>query len=363
MPPSISPDQIERIHARIAAAVETGEFSGSALITQGATILLEESHGFAHRGFGIPNSLTMRYDIASVTKLFTAVAALQLVEQGKLDLEAPIASLIDLRGTRIGEAVILRQLLTHSSGIADDADEEAGEEYDLLFVDVPNYRFRKTGDQLPHFVQKEPMFAPGTDTRYNNGGFLLVGLAIEAVSGVTYHDYVRQHVFERAGMDDSDFLALDEVNHNLAEHYKRIEHVDASITWRKNIYSYPPVGDPSGGANATARDLERFLRALQGGKLLGPEFTAAMLTPQVKSHDYADGSECWFSFATQIDVEPDGSISAWGKDGQNTGVAANAEVLPDLDVAVILLANIDCDVWQLDRDIDRILRGRDAAVQ
>ena len=360
MPPSISPDQVERIHTRIAEAVQAGEFSGSALVTQGDTTLLEESHGFAHRGFGIPNSPAMRYDVASITKLFTAVAALQLVERGKLDLDAPIISLIDLSGTRIGEVVTLRHLLTHSSGIADDADEEAGEEYELLFVDVPNYRFRKTGDQLPHFVHKEPMFAPGEDTRYNNGGFLLVGLAIEAVSGLTYHDYVRQHVFERAGMDDSDFLALDEINHNLAEHYKRIENDDDSISWRKNIYAYPPIGDPAGGANVTARDLDRFLRALQGGKLLGPEFTAAMLAPQVKSHDYDDGSECWFSFATQIDVETDGTISAWGKDGQNTGVASNAEVLPDLDVAVILLANIDCNVWRLDRDIDRILRGRDA---
>lgn len=356
----ISREQIERIRERIAAAVAEEEFSGSVLITQGETTLIEESHGFAHRGFGIPNSPAMRYDIASITKLFTAVAVLQLVEQGKLGLDDRITTLIDLAGTRIGETVTLRHLLTHSSGIADDADEEAGEEYELLFTDTPNYRFRNTADQLPHFVHKEPMFAPGEDSRYNNGGFLLAGLAVEAVSSLTFHDYVRQHVFERAGMNDSDFLALDGINHNLAEHYKRIERDDGEVTWRKNIYAYPPIGDPAGGVNVTARDLERFLRKLQGGELLGPEFTAAMLTPQVKSHNYDDGSECWYSFATQIDVETDGSISAWGKDGQSTGVASNAEVLPDLDVAVILLANIDCNVWKLDRDIDRILRNRDA---
>ena len=361
MPTTITQEQIERIRKRIAEAVAAEEFSGSALITQGETTLLEESHGFAHRGFGIPNSAAIRYDVASVTKLFTAVAVLHLVEQGKLDLGDSITELIDLGGTTVDQSVTLRHLLTHSSGIADDADEEAGEEYEALFEDTPNYRFRQTADQLPHFVHKPPVFAPGEDSRYNNGGFLLAGLAVEAVSGLTYHDYVRQYVFERAGMNDSDFLALDGINHNLAEHYKRIEHEDGEVTWRKNIYAYPPIGDPAGGANVTARDLERFLRALQGGTLLGPEFTAAMLTPQVKSHDYDDGSECWYSFATQIDVETDGTISAWGKDGQNTGVASNAEVLPDLDVAVILLANIDCNVWTLDRDIDRILRGRDAS--
>lgn len=359
MPTIITRGQIERIRERVAEAVAAEEFSGSVLITQGGTTLLEESHGFAHRGFGIPNSAAMRYDVASITKLLTAVAVLQLVEQGKLGLDDRITELIDLDGTAIGQTVTLQHLLTHSSGIADDADEEADEEYELLFVDTPNYRFRETADQLPHFVHKEPMFAPGADSRYNNGGFILLGLAIEAVSGLTFHDYVRQHVFERARMNDSDFLALDGINHNLAEHYKRIEDEDGGVTWRKNIYAYPPIGDPAGGVNVTARDLERFLRALAAGKLLGPEFTEAMLTPQVKSHDYDDGSECWYSFATQIDVETDGTISAWGKDGQNTGVASNAEVLPDLDVAVILLANIDCNVWKLDRDIDRILRGRD----
>ena len=354
----ISQRQIDRIQDHIATTVAAGKFSGSVLITQGETTLVEESHGFAHRGFAVPNSAAMRYDVASITKLFTAVAVLQLVEQGKLALDDRITSLIDLSGTAINQDVTLRHLLTHSSGIADDADEEAGEDYELLFTDTPNYRFRQTADQLPHFVHKPGVFTPGEDSRYNNAGFLLAGLALEAVSGLTFHDYVRQHVFERAGMTDADFLALDEINHNLAEHYKRIEDDDGEVTWRKNIYAYPPVGDPAGGANVTARDLERFLRALQGGELLSAEHTTAMLTPQVKSHDYDDGSECWYGFATQIDVAADGTILAWGKDGQNTGVASNAEVLPDLDVAVILLANIDCNVWALDREIDRILRDR-----
>jgi CubicO group peptidase (beta-lactamase class C family) len=356
----ISSTQVEQIHRLVSDAVEQGEFSGSVLITQGGATLLEESHGFAHRGFAIPNSAAMRYDVASITKLFTAVAVLQLVEQGRLDLDARIVDLIDLTGTRIGPDVTLRHLLTHSSGIADDADEVAGEDYEDLFIDTPNYRFRQTGDQLPHFVHKAPLFAPGEDARYNNAGFLLAGLALEAVSGLTYHDYVRQHVFERAGMNESDFLALDGINPNLAEHYKRIDD-DGEVTWRKNIYAYPPVGDPAGGANVTARDLERFLRSLQAGRLLGPELTTAMLTPQVKSHTLRDGSESWFSYATQIRTDPNGSILDWGKDGQNTGVAANAVVLPDLNVAVILLANIDCNVWTLARDIDRILRKPDAS--
>jgi CubicO group peptidase (beta-lactamase class C family) len=356
---TITTSQIERIQAVIETAVEAGNFSGVVLVTQGETTLLEEAHGFAHRGFAIENTPAMRFDIASVTKLFTAVSTLQLVERGDFALDTPVIPFLDLTGTAISHDVTVRHPLTHSSGIADDADEEAGEDYDLLFVDTPNYRFRNTVDQLPHFVHKEPNFAPGEGVRYNNAGFLLLGLMIEKVSGLTYHDYVRQHVFERAGMQDADFLALDEINHNLAEHYRRIEHDSCDVVWRKNIYAYPPVGDPAGGATVTARDLDTFLRALRDEQLLGPELTAEMLTPHVKSHDYKTGGSCWYGYATQIDVGDDGTISAWGKDGQNSGVASNTEILPDLDVAVILLANQDCNVWSLDRDIDRILRETD----
>lgn len=359
MPVPIAPNRIERIQQAIETAAEAGAFSGVALVTQGDTTLLEVAHGFAHRGFGIPNTPAMRFDIASVTKLFTAVATLQLVERGDIDLDTPVIPFLDLRGTTISPEVTVRQVLTHSSGMADDADEEAGEDYDLLFVDTPNYRFRNTGDQLPHFVDKAPNFAPGAGVRYNNAGFLLLGLMIEKVSGLTFHDYVRQHVFERAGMSSADFLALDGINHNLAEHYRQIEQDDGEVAWRKNIYSYPPVGDPAGGATVTARDLDTFFRALQHRRLLGNDLTAEMLTPQVTSHAYDTGGACWYGYATQIDVEDDGSISAWGKDGVNSGVASNAEILPDLDVAVILLANQDCDVWALDRQIDRILRETD----
>ncbi len=359
MPVPVPPARIERIRAAIETAVKAGEFSGVALVTHGENTLLEEGHGFAHRGFAIPNTPTTRFDVASITKLFTAVATLQLVERGDFTLDTPVIPFLGLTGTAISDEVTVRHLLTHSSGIADDADEEAGEDYDLLFVDTPNYRFRETGDQLPHFVHKPANFAPGEGARYNNGGFLLLGLMIERASGLTYHDYVRQHVFERAGMDGADFLALDEINHNLAEHYRRLEGDSGEVFWRKNIYAYPPVGDPAGGANVTARDLDIFLRALRGGRLLGPELTGTMLTPQVKSHIYETGGSCWYGYATQIDVEDDGTISAWGKDGQNSGVASNAEILPDLDVAVILLANQDCNVWSLDREIDRILRETD----
>ncbi|MBA2248036.1 MAG: beta-lactamase family protein, partial [Chloroflexia bacterium] len=91
--------------------------------------------GLAHRGFAIPNRTSTRFDIASITKLFTAVAVLQLIERGAFNLETAVMPYLGRGGTKIADDVTVFHLLTHTSGIADDADEEAGESYEALFVD------------------------------------------------------------------------------------------------------------------------------------------------------------------------------------------------------------------------------------
>ena len=334
--------------------MEAGEFSGVALIKRGDDVILHEAHGFAHRGFAIPNTVQTRFDIASVTKLFTAAAILQLVERGDLALDTPVMPYLDLPGTRIADEVTVYHCLTHTSGIGDDADEDAGEDYEALFIDKPNYSLRETKDFLPQFVDKEPNFPPGEGVRYNNVAFVLLGLAIERASGLSYRDYVKQHVFERAGMSSADFLAMDGVNAHFAEHYKRIEHEDGGVEWRKNIYSYPPIGSPDGGATVTALDLDTYFRALGNSTLLSGDTTKRMLTPQARVWEKPTGSR-WIGFATQIDVGLDGQVRAWGKDGINAGVASQAMFYPVQDTSVILLANQDCNVWALHREIEAVI--------
>src|SRR4029077_14294670 len=99
--------------------------------------------------------------------------------------------LVDLAGTAISPEVTVRHLLTHTSGIADDADEEAGASYEALGVDRPVYAVTRTRDFLPQFADKPANFAPGKGCRYCNVGYVLVGLAIEEITGTDYRDHVR----------------------------------------------------------------------------------------------------------------------------------------------------------------------------
>ena len=219
-------------------------FSGVMLVKRGGAEVFSDACGFAHRGFRIPNRMDIRFDTASITKVFTAAAVLQAVENGLFGLRDRITDLVDLRGTGIPADVEIFHLLTHTSGIADDADEEAGESYSDLFRESPNYAIRECRDFLKNFAYKEPIFPAGTNVRYNNCAFVLLGLAIENTSGIPYRRYAEEHVFRPAGMLDTEFCSMDGIHENVAEGYPTVFHKAAdgcekAVGYKKNIYSYP----------------------------------------------------------------------------------------------------------------------------
>lgn len=325
-------------------------FSGVALVRHGDRDLLHAAYGVATRRWHVPVTLDTRFDVASVTKLFTSVAVLQLVEAGRLDLDAPITGLIDLSDTTVRDDVTMRHLLTHTSGIADDADEEAGESYEDLFADRPNYAVTTTRDFFPGFAHKPPRVPPGTDCRYCNVGFVLAGLVVEELTGSSYRDHVREHVFARAGMAGAGFFHMRETTAGppVAEGWDPVlDEADAITGWRQNIYSYPPIGSPDGGAHCSAADLVRFVEAIRDGELLGPELSAALCAPQVEHHERADPADgsLWMGFGTEVAVRRDGSVASWAKDGINAGASAVVEHVGEADLTYAIVSNLEDGVW------------------
>lgn len=324
---------------------EKDEFSGVALITKGETEIYSGAFGYASRTWKIKNDLDTRFDTASITKLFTTVAILQLIDQKLLTFETSAIKYLGLEGTEISEEVNVFHLLTHTSGIGDDCEEEAGEVYEDLWKIKPNYSVRNTEDFLPQFIHKEPNFAPGQGCRYCNCSFILLGLMIEKATGMSYREYVQEHIFKKAGMVHSDFLAMDQVNEKVAEGCDPIRNEeDEVIGWKKNIYSYPPIGSPDSGAYVTARDLNQFMRAVQASELLSEELTQALLSPQV---DYSEKDD-WvmkYGYCLWFYVEKDGKIVCYQKEGVNAGVSGLLRHFPEQDINVIILSNMEDGVW------------------
>jgi CubicO group peptidase (beta-lactamase class C family) len=339
----VTPEALER-HLRDLEAVDA--FSGVVLVTVGGEERFAGAYGFASRAWRVRNTLETRFDTASITKLFTAVAALQQVDAGAFGLDTSVVAYLGLADTAISPDATVRHLLTHTSGIGDDADEEAGESYEAIWRDRPNYSVREAVDFLPQFVHRAPNFPPGQGCRYNNCGYVLLGLMIERATNRSYRDVVRQDVFAPAGMVDSDFLSMDRVNDQLAEGADPIRDATGTITgWKRNIYSYPPIGSPDSGAHVTAADLDRFMRAVLEGRLLSADLTAAFGAPQVV-HSVRDEWAEHSGFGPWFRVDDDGTLMFLEKDGINPGVSGLVRRYPARDLTVVMLSNLEDGVWE-----------------
>jgi CubicO group peptidase (beta-lactamase class C family) len=348
----ISPDELERDFQQ---RTEQDAFSGVVLITQGSSQLFAGAYGYASRSWKVPNTLATRFDTASVTKLFTAVATLQLIDRGLLAFDTPVIDFLGLQETAITRAVNIFHLLTHTSGIADDAEEESGEDYADIWKTRSNYAVTQTADFLPQFAHKPPNFPPGQGCRYCNCGYVLLGLLIEKASGLSYRDYVRQQIFVPADMLHSDFLRLDLMYDDVAEGCDPLRDEDGTlVAWKKNIYSFPPIGSPDSGAHVTATDLDRFLRKVKAGTLLSAHSTAAFFTPQVLHHTQEDWKQV-YGYGLMFAVDGAGKVLFAEKEGVNAGVSAVIRHYPDQDITVILLANMQAGVWEPLRTIHRLL--------
>jgi len=346
------PDEFERYFQQRA---QRDAFSGVALITQGSSHLFAGAYGYASRSWNIPNTLATRFDTASVTKLFTAVAILQLIEREFFAFDTPVIDFLGLRETTIAPTVNVYHLLTHTSGIADDAEEESGENYADIWKTRPNYAVNETADFLPQFAHKPANFAPGQGCRYCNCGYVLLGLLIEKVSGLSYRDYVRQQIFAPAGMLHSDFFRMDVVNDEVAEGCDPLrDEQGVIVAWKKNIYSYPPIGSPDGGAHVTAGDLAQFLRKLKAGALLSAPSVSAFFTPQVLHHVGEEWRQM-YGYGVWFAVDGSGNVLFAEKEGINAGASAVIRHYPDHDINVVLLANTQEGVWEPLRAIHRLL--------
>ena len=336
-------------------------FSGVVLITQSNALLFAGAYGYASRAFHVPNTLMTRFDTASVTKLFTAVATLQLIDRGMLAFDTPVIDFLGLQGTAISREVTIFHLVSHTSGIADDAEEENGEEYEDVWKSRCNYTVIETIDFLPQFAYKPPNFPPGQRCRYCNCGYVLLGLLIEKATGLSYRDYVRRQIFAPAQMLHSDFLRLDRTYENVAEGCDPLrDSAGAIVGWKKTIYSFPPIGSPDSGAYVTAADLDRFLRQVKAGLLLSPQTTEAFFTPQVPYGHTQEGWDRKYGYGIEFAVDGAGKVLFAQKGGINAGVSAAIRHYPDQDLNVVLLANMQQGVWEPLRAIHRLLKKGEA---
>lgn len=238
-------------------------FSGVVLIAKGDKMIYKHAFGYANMADKIPNKADTKFNLASMNKMFTGLAIMQLAEKGKLSLHDKVGKYLpDFPNKLVADSVTIHQLLTHTSGMGN-----FWAEHDKLAKE----KFKTVSDYLPLYVHQELLFSPGKGFQYSNSGYMVLGLIIEKVSGLNYFDYVRTYIFEPAKMKDTDSYDLEEAIPNMATGYTMLSEKPGQ--WKNNMYSNVVKGTPAGGGYSTAEDLLRFSLALQQNTILGKEFT------------------------------------------------------------------------------------------
>ncbi|TMW72831.1 serine hydrolase [Alteribacter natronophilus] len=291
--------------------------------------LVDKAFGFADRANQRVNSTDTRFGIASGCKLFTAIAVCQLVEKGKLSFDTRLADCLDYSFPNFHPHVTVKHLLTHTSGVPDYFDEEEMDDFEDLWRSWPMYRIRTGEDFLPLFQNGAMMFQPGERFHYNNAGYILLGLIVEALSGRRFDDYVETEIFKPCGMEMSGYFSFDSLPGNTAIGY--IEDDDGR--WRTNHYSLPVKGGADGGAYVTAGDMMKLWDGLAEHRLLGEEMTRTIITPQVET-----GEGDYYGYGIWIG-ERRGKIGIFHVMGFDPGVSFASAWYPNDDFKAVITSN------------------------
>jgi CubicO group peptidase (beta-lactamase class C family) len=297
------------------ARIRATRFSGVVLVAVDGKPVLRRGYGMANLDHEIPNALTTKFRIGSLTRQFTAAAVLLLEQQGKLTLS-------DTLGKHVPDCpkawadVTLHQLLTHTAGVPEHIPQ---------LLKPGGLATPRTPKELIDLVKEKPLdFTPGEKFKYANSGYILLGMVIESASGKSYESFMREAVFDPLKLADSGVERDGMVLRGRATGYTR--------GTEPTVAAYVHMGLPyaaGGSMYSSADDLLAWDRALATKKLLGAEATKVMFTPA--KDDYACG----------IVVRKRFGRTAREHGGSIPGFVSAVSSYPEVGLFVVVLSNND----------------------
>lgn len=251
----------QKIDELLKSYYDAGQFNGSALVVEQGKIIYKKSFGYANFEWKIPNTPDTKFRIGSITKSFTAILALQLAEQEKLNLDNKISDYLPDFSSKIGDKISVRQLLTHTSGLPD-------------YNDVPDFfRAVQSGlltdaDILKRISEYELLFEPGTKFKYSNDGYRVLGAIIEKVTGKSYEQVLQENILIPLNMKNSGYINRTAILEKRALGYRK------RLGVFENAQYYE--ASPASGMYSTIDDLNLWQESLSTNKLLSQKYKDLM---------------------------------------------------------------------------------------
>ncbi|HET9918298.1 MAG TPA: serine hydrolase domain-containing protein [Ktedonobacteraceae bacterium] len=293
-------------------------FSGTILVSQGGEVLFEKAYGFASRQLNVPNVLETKFHIASVTKMFIAMAALILFEQGLIELhEKPAAYVPEL--TALDKDITLHHLLSHTSGLQD-------------IYDVPNLRFEmnklknEQGNLLSYLVKQPQLFRPGEGWSYSSTGFILMGYLMENVTGLSFAELMKRSVLTPLSMTNTGLDLPRRINPGRAYGHT----VENGQLVNADNDKLSEFEEAPGELYSTVQDLKKWCDAMFDCPLVSPQTLQLMFTPHGQVDPSLHYGYGWF-LAPRFRMHGGGT----------PGFLSRVKQYPEQKVSIILLCNSD----------------------
>lgn len=341
--PPLDDAQIKKeLSSYLDSLVATDQFSGVVLLAKNGEPLFVQAYAMANKSRNVANDVGTKFNLGSLNKMFTAIAIAQLAQEGKLQFGDSVAKhLPDYPNKDVASRVTIHQLLTHTSGMGDYLDSKR-------FAELRG-TLESVNAHFPLFVDDAMSFEPGSRFQYSNAGYVVLGAIIERVSGKSYLDYVREHIFKPAGMVNTDSYELEQNVPNLAIGYTKSEGRESR---QDNARFLPAKGSPAGGGYSTVEDLHHFARALSGYKLLNEQYTKIVLGGKVDA-PFGPNIKYAYGFGDQR-VNGHRII---GHSGGYPGVSAMFQMYVDQGYTVIVLGNYDEAAQMVAKRLREIITG------
>ncbi|MCP4726896.1 MAG: serine hydrolase [bacterium] len=269
----IPQDKVDKIDDIATKFMEYKKFNGTVLVAEKGKVIFKKGYGYADYEWKIPLTTDTKFRLGSITKQFTSMLVMQLVEKGEIDLEGKLSDYLPYYREDIGKQVTVHHLLTHTSGIPSYTGLPVFGEISRDPYSVKDFSLK--------FCSNDLEFEPGSTFKYNNSGYFLLGAILEEVTGKTYEDLLDEKIFDPLDMSDSGY------DHHETLLTKRAKGYEISGMEIENA-SYLDMSLPyaAGSLYSTVEDLYKWDQALYDEKLLSNEYKEIMLTPFLENYAY-----------------------------------------------------------------------------
>ncbi|MFI6533071.1 serine hydrolase domain-containing protein [Nonomuraea sp. NPDC050547] len=362
--PAAAGRSLEAYDDYIRDLADQDRFSGTVLVAHRGRVVLSRAYGMADRERKIPNGPDTIYALASASKPFTGLAIVQLAQQGRLRFHEKLSTYLDGFPPDVG-AVTVHQMLTHTGGMTDPTNSAGGGDKILNSIEEAEAEGRKQARE------QKLRFVPGTRKEYASMGYNVLGEIVAAVSGMPFHEYMREHVFQPAGMRRSAYYTrpqwLDDERiahpYMLQEDGSRIDGVrnldkGGTIGVKGSNSARGFIGAGGGNAFASASDLLRFAWALKNHKLLNRAYTEMWLSPKISgpSPGVPDPrrGESFHAYGPIAPIFNNQRLITHG--GGIAGGSTNWSVYLDTEWTAVVLCNYDL------RDLQQIIEQEREAI-